>query len=443
MNVCLLNDSFPPVIDGVANTVLNYADIMTRDGLADVMVGTPKYPDADYSSYPFKVVAYKSFDTTRIVNGYRAGNPFVIRELIDMEDFAPDIIHSHCPAVSTILARALRTRLEAPIVFTYHTKFDVDIAKAVRTDFLRKETVRALVMNITACDEVWVVSEGAGENLRSLGYTGDYSVVCNGVDFPKGRVDEKKVAEVTGKYDLPDNVPVFLFVGRIMKYKGLPLIIDALSRLASDGIGFRMVFVGGGPDLEDIKKAAEKAGIYSESGPSMCIFTGPVYDRLELRAWNTRADLFLFPSTYDTNGIVVREAAACGLASVLIKGSCAAEGIMDGRNGFIIEETPESMHALLARLSSEHSLMKDVGQHAMDEIYISWDDSVHEACERYGTIIENKRAGLYNTKRHKLAGTVIEFTDDVIYEMRELFKVPVRMFDDMRENFEDFLYGGR
>ena len=37
-------------------------------------------------------------------------------------------------------------------------------------------------------------------------------------------------------------------------------------------------------------------------------------DREILRAWNTRADLFLFPSTFDTNGLVVREAAACGLA---------------------------------------------------------------------------------------------------------------------------------
>ncbi|MCR5686798.1 MAG: glycosyltransferase [Lachnospiraceae bacterium] len=443
MNVCLLNDSFPPIIDGVANTVKNYADILTADGLADVLVGTPKYPDVDYGSYPYKVVAYKSFDTTRLVNGYRAGNPFVIKELIDMEEFAPDIIHSHCPVVSTILARALRTRLEAPIVFTYHTKFDVDIAKAVRTDFLRKESVRALVSNIEACDEVWTVSRGAGENLRSLGYEGEYRVVSNGVDFPKGRADDEKVSEVTGSYDLPEDVPVFLFVGRIMKYKGLPLIVDALSRLSADGTDFRMVFVGGGPDMEEIKEMARTAGIYSETGKSRCIFTGPVYDRQALRAWNTRADLFLFPSTYDTNGIVVREAAACALASVLIDGSCAAEGIEHDRNGFIIDENAESMYRLLRDLSGRRDHMKHVGENAMNEIYISWSDSVHEAYERYNTVIENKRAGVYNTKRHKLAGTVIEFTDDVIYEMRELFKFPVRFMEGMRDNFEDFFYGGR
>ena len=78
MNVCLLNDSFPPVIDGVANVVMNYASIMTRDDLADVIVGTPEYPDADYDGYPYRVVPYQSFDTSGIVHGYRAGNPLAM-----------------------------------------------------------------------------------------------------------------------------------------------------------------------------------------------------------------------------------------------------------------------------------------------------------------------------------------------------------------------------
>ena len=437
MNVCLLNDSFPPVIDGVANTVLNYANILQKDGLANVLVGTPKYPDADYESYPFKVVPYKSFDTTRIVKGYRAGNPFVINELIDMESFGPDLIHSHCPVVSTYIARALRTRCEVPIVFTYHTKFDVDIARAVHTNFLRRETVRALVANIEACDEVWVVSEGAGENLRDLGYEGEYRVVCNGVDFPKGMTDDDKVAEVTAGYDLPAGVPVFLFVGRIMKYKGLPLIIDALSMLDKDGIDFRMVFVGKGPDMDEIMQQAESAGIYDKNGKGKCIFTGPIYDREVLRAWNTRADLFLFPSTYDTNGIVVREAAACGLASVLIKGSCAAEGITHDRNGFIMDDSAQSLYGLLRSLAGHIDHMKDVGRHAMDEIYISWETSVHEAYDRYNTVIENKKAGVYNTRRHRIAGTMIELTDDVIYEMRQLLKAPVTLFDNMVDDMLD------
>ena len=67
--------------------------------------------------------------------------------------------------------------VDAPLVLTYHTKYDIDIAKAVKRRLLQESAIRALVQNVNACDEVWVVSRGAGENLRSLGYEGEYTVM--------------------------------------------------------------------------------------------------------------------------------------------------------------------------------------------------------------------------------------------------------------------------
>lgn len=219
-----------------------------------------------------------------------------------------------------MLARALRDRIHVPLVFTYHTKFDIDIANAIKGKLLQEEAKKVLVDNITACDEVWTVSHGAGENLKSLGYQGGYLVMPNGVDFPKGRVDESLVREVTKDFDLPENVPMFLFVGRMMWYKGLKIILDALKLLREQGTVFRMVFVGNGGDREEVISYCESLRL------SDCVFfTAPAYDRNVIRAWYCRADLFLFPSTFDTNGLVVREAAACGLGSVLVRGSCAAE----------------------------------------------------------------------------------------------------------------------
>ena len=122
------------------------------------------------------------------------------------------------------------------------------------TGVTREEAAKALVDNISACDEVWVVSEGAGENLKSLGYEGSLRVMPNGVDFAKGRVDSLDVRKAVGGYDLPEGVPMFLFVGRMMKYKGLPLILDAMKILRDKGMDFRMVFVGGGADEEEMKQ---------------------------------------------------------------------------------------------------------------------------------------------------------------------------------------------
>ena len=95
MKVCLLNESFPPVIDGVVNVMMNYADYMMRDHGAKVEVGTPEYPDGKYDDYPYPVIAYPSFDTASLTNGYRAGNPLVEKAVTKLAEFKPDIIHAH------------------------------------------------------------------------------------------------------------------------------------------------------------------------------------------------------------------------------------------------------------------------------------------------------------------------------------------------------------
>nr|WP_297766669.1 glycosyltransferase [uncultured Butyrivibrio sp.] len=434
MNICLLNDSFPPVIDGVANVVMNYGNILTTELESNVIVGTPRYPDTSYDGYPYKVVAYPSFDTTDFVKGYRTGYPLSIREIDQMADMKPDIIHTHCPAASTIMGRILRRETGAPLIFTYHTKFDVDIARAVGDGLLKKETIKTMVKNIEACDDIWVVSEGAGENLRSLGFQGEYRVMPNGVDFPKGRASLDAVKELQNSYDIPEGIPLFLFVGRLMKYKGLPIIIDAMKELSAKGIDYRMVFVGGGADAEEMQALVKEYGISDK-----VIFTGPVRDREKLRAWNTRADLFLFPSTYDTNGIVVREAAACGLASVLIKGSCAAEGITHDRNGYLIEENAQSMAALLEQLSGNLDRMHQVGQNAMDEIYISWDQAVRIAYDRYKEIHEMAKSGELGIRKHQSFEYLMNSAADILNGTQKVFvDIPREIHEGMRENYEEF-----
>ena len=388
LNVCLINDSFPPAIDGVANAVTNYADIIAREYGSPTVV-TPYYPEADDSVYPFPVLRYPSVDMTKFV-GYRAGLPFSPELMKKLEDARFDIIHSHCPITSTMLARSLRDRIDAPLVFTYHTKFDIDIANAVRSRLLQEGAARLLVENISACDEVWTVSNGAGENLRKLGYQGEYRVMPNGVDFPRGRVDEKLISEVTGGFDLPAGLPVFLFVGRMMWYKGIRIILDALKMLADEGRDFRMVFVGGGGDKEEIVAYTRQLQL-----DGRVLFSDPIRDRERIRAWYCRADLFLFPSTFDTNGLVVREAAACGLGSVLVAGSCAAEDVRDGVSGLLIEEKAASMAAKLRELLGAPGSMRRVGEGAQREIYISWESAVKNAYERYGVVIENYRMGRY------------------------------------------------
>ncbi len=404
LKVCLLSDAFPPNVDGVANSVLNYADVIQRKH-GSAVVAVPNYPNV-IDDYPYTVVRYPSINTTKSV-GYRTGIPYwpsSIRELIK-SDF--DIIHTHCPFISTLIARTLRSSVNAPIVLTYHTKYDIDIKNAVELGLLQTAAIRFIVSNIEACDEVWVVSEGAGENLRSLGYKGDYRVMENGTDFPKGRAPAAEIEKLSAEYGLAPDVPVFLFVGRMMWYKGIRIILDGLFRAKARGARFKMIFVGTGGDSEEIKQLADMLKLSED-----CIFTGVVKDRQKLRAFFSRADMFLFPSTFDTNGIVVREAAACGLASLLVRGSCAAEGVTDGKNGVLIDEDAESLAEAVLNLIKAPEKAGIMGQNAMDELYVSWENAVGDASRRYHEVIDvyrqsnGERVDIQDMKLLKLADDV-------------------------------------
>ena len=443
--ICLINDSFPPVTDGVANAVVNYGRAITESG-SRAVVATPAYPGADDSGFSFPVVRYPSIDMTKLV-GYHAGFPFSEKTMQTLMEYPFDLIHCHCPITSAVLARELRARIHVPTVFTYHTKFDIDIANAIHAKLLQEGAKKLLVDNISAFDEVWTVSHGAGENLRSLGYQGDWRVMPNGVDFARGRVPEEDVRAVCRDFDLPENVPVFLFVGRMMWYKGLRITLDALKKLKDGGHPFRMVFVGSGGDKDEVVAYANELGLADR-----VFFTSPKYDRNVIRAWYCRADLFLFPSTFDTNGLVVREAAASGTATVMIRNSCASEGVGDGRNGFCIEENAAAMAAKLEELCRAPEVMQVVGENAQRELYVSWETAVQRAMARYEVVIDNYRSGKY-PKRERFGdeffktqgglmeafASVGELSEEIAAGLRierdEALQTIVRSRQELRERF--------
>jgi len=120
------------------------------------------------------------------------------------------------------------------------------------------------------------------------------------------------------------------------------------------------------------------------------LFTGFVGERPVLMALYERSDLMVFPSLYDNAPMVVREAAAMGTPSLLIEGSCSAEGILHGQNGYLCKNTPESIaQAIVQALKTA----KTVGQAAKKTIPIPWNQLMLAVEARYEALIQKKRKG--------------------------------------------------
>ncbi len=380
LRIGLFAESFPPVIDGVSNTVLNYADIIEKKHGQSIVV-TPRYKNY-YDDFPFRVIRYDSFASPSQIS-YRAGNPYDFKALKKLRKQKFDLIHIHSPFVSSLIASQLVRNKEIPIVATYHTKFDVDFDERFDINLVKKVALSFVVSNLKAADEVWVVSKGAAQSLRDIGYTGEYQVMENGTDFARGISPQKEQdALFVEKYGISPEELVIVYVGRLMWYKNLKLIMNTLSLAKKRGLKFHMFFVGGGMEEEDIKSYASSVGIEGET-----VFTGMISDREELRKYYSRADLFFFPSTFDTSGIVVKEAAACDCPALLVRGSCAAEDVTDGVNGFLAEENAESLCGKLMEAVRDREKLKNIGKAAGKDIYLSWEDSISKAYARYEYLV--------------------------------------------------------
>ncbi len=379
-SVGLFNDSFPPTIDGVAQTVKNYAENLNHHDCR-VTVVTPRYRGIQ-DHYPYDVVRYPSLSMGARL-GYRVGIPFAPETIRELRSRRFDIMHVHAPFASSVLVNTINHRPKVPTVLTYHTRFDLDIKKRIPNPAMRAVAMKFMLENVKSVDEVWVVSSASGRFLEDIGYYGPWRVMENGTDFARGQAPAERVAALREKYSLREDVPTLLFVGRMMWYKNIRLILDTCAVLYQNGMPFRMLFVGDGYDLPEMRQYTKELGLQDA-----VTFVGPIRDRDYLRVFYCAADLFFFPSTYDTCGIVVKEAAACDRPSLLLRGSAAAEGAVHRVNGYLAEESPVSCANAIMDACADRAAMRAVGEQAGQDLYLTWGDAVDRAYNRYREILK-------------------------------------------------------
>ena len=118
------------------------------------------------------------------------------------------------------------------------------------------------------------------------------------------------------------------------------------------------------------------------------IFTGLVTDRNKLKSIYACADLFVFPSLYDNSPLVIQEAAAFDIPSIILKNSSSAEGITDKVNGFLIDDNAQSLFKLISEVKKYPEVIKLAGEGARKSIYKPWEGIVESVYQRYVEIIE-------------------------------------------------------
>lgn len=372
--VGIFNDSFPPIMDGVALTAQNYAYWLNEKKQA-VCVFTPRIPDyIDTEQYP--VYRYASIPMYGR-KPYRLGLPEIDPSLKTTIDRIPfGLVHAHCPFSSGITALRIANEQKVPIVATFHSKYRQDFEQSLRSKFIAKLMTEHIMRFYEKADEVWIPQASVEEIIREYGFKGKVEVVPNGNDYVSNEPVEPIRLQARQHLQIGDHETVFLFVGQITWEKNIRLIVESL-QLIND-LPFKMYFVGSGYASDNLKQLVEESGLSKK-----VVITGLISDRELLKLYYAAADLFLFPSTYDTWAIVIHEAAALQTPSLLVNNSTIANVIKNDFDGFLADNNVSSFATRLRELILKPALLKEVGLKASKTINRSWESVSEEVLDRY------------------------------------------------------------
>jgi glycosyltransferase involved in cell wall biosynthesis len=255
-----------------------------------------------------------------------------------------DVVHAQHPFLLGITARRLARRIRRPLVFTYHTRYE----KYAHYVPLPERLVAGLAIRLacrfaSTADLVVAPSEHMATTLALRGVRAPVAVVPTGVPLNVFSPGDREAARRA--LGLPAADPICLYVGRLDREKSVDRVIDAFSTVASAVSGSRLVLVGQGTHEAALRSLAESGPI-----PGRIHFAGGM-SREALAPFYRAADLFMFASETETQGLVLAEAHASGLPAVAVRASGVDEVVRDGETGILTKaETGEMADAVIGLL---------------------------------------------------------------------------------------------
>ena len=376
------NDTYYPIVDGVVQTVHNYAELMNRSGYCCVVTPRPmmRFDDSDKS---YEV--YRTGSLRIPVEEYAIPMPKLdakVRSFLRNRNL--DILHAHSPFMEGAFAASYAKKLGIPSVATFHSKYYDDALNITGSKVIAKMVAKKVVRFYKSVDSVWACSAGTADTLRSYGYRGKIVVMDNGTTYEMPANPDILRKKAAAAFKIPEDKHIILFVGHQIWHKNLKLVLDTFKLLDNHSDDYRLFIVGNGYDGDEIRRYADDQNFRD----GHVNFVGKIVDREVLQGLYLSADLFFFPSVYDNSPLVVREAASMGVPSLLTTGSNAAEAVVKDVSGFTAAENKVAMFREILRIFGTKGLLEKVSEGARRDVAKTWKQIVPLVQEKYAEIIE-------------------------------------------------------
>lgn len=286
-----------------------------------------------------------------------------------------DVVHYHFPWPFMDLAHFM-ARVKTPSVVTYHSdiirqKTLLRLYRPLRDRFLHSvDKIVATSPNYLASSEVL---QRYPEKTEMITYGLDQA------SYPQATQDNLQAwrQRLAPRY--------FLFVGVLRYYKGLHILLEALS-----GLDYPVVIAGGGPEQQALKQQAAALGLKN------LIFTGEVSEQ-DKAALLQLCYAFVFPSHLRSEafGISLLEAAMAGKPMISCEiGTGTSYVNVHGETGLCVSPTPEAVRGALTTLWQAPGLASAMGQRAVMRYHAVF--SAQRMAQKYMTLyrgLQSKQLG--------------------------------------------------
>ena len=348
MNIAMFTNNYFPFIGGVPISIERQTRGLRSLGHT-VHVFAPRYPSVgsaadDAFTHRFNLLTYyksKVFDYA-VVNIY---SKKIEREFVK---HGFDVVHVHHPFWMGSVGVRLGKKYGIPVVLTYHTRFDhyyhyVPFLKKIFKNIISHRIVKNFAER---CDAVFAPSGSSRDYLAGLEITTPIIVTPTGIDLAPF---EKKPDEKFRRAYAPDGSALLCSVSRLAREKNIFFLVECLEYLKNNHpqTPFRCVIIGTGPERAEIGRAIERAGL-----KDIVTLIG-VLPPDEISNFYLIADVFVFASKSETQGIVLSEAMAGGCPVVAVASGGVNDIVTDGRDGFVTNDDAAEWAGRVAALLTD------------------------------------------------------------------------------------------
>lgn len=348
MNILFFTNTYLPHVGGVAKSVYTLETTFRQMGHR-VRVVAPEFEDEMEDPNVLRVPAIQKFNGSDF--SVRIPIPNMVGDFV--EDFKPDVVHSHHPFLLGDAALRIARRWEIPIVFTHHTLYE-KYTHYVPFDSptLKRLAVRLSTGYCNLCDLIVAPSESVADLLGKRGVETPIETVPTGIDLDAFAGNSGAAfREARG---IPSDATVIGTVGRLAREKNLPYLAEAVSGCLERHPSAVFLVVGDGDAREEmlsiLKPRAAEGRIFA---------VGKLSGRELLDAY-AAMDCFVFASRTETQGLVLAEALAAGNPVVALDGPGVREVVVDGKNGFLLpgDASPDAFAERLNKLLDDEGVFR-------------------------------------------------------------------------------------